>query len=889
MRIDKIELSGSLLISSSLSRSPLRINDNYLYINPQGNIGIGTTNPTSKLVVTGSIAVQGQLRATTLSGSFTGSIKLPTIPLGTSETNIVLVDGSGGLVYRSNLSLTGAQGNQGTQGIQGIQGTVGTQGFQGFQGDTGAQGTQGTQGIQGTVGAQGSQGAQGIQGTVGTQGATGASAGITSYTNPADNRVLTSVNSTTINAESNLIFDGTNLGLGVTPSAWASNRRAFQIGTYSSMVEVAGYTIFGNNTYHNGTNNFYLNNGGASEYYMQGGQHIWNIAPSGTAGNPITFTQAMTLDASGRLGIGTTSPTFKLDVNGTGRFSGMITVTGVSEYLRSIQTGTSAQAQSWYASDETTRRAVFGFRSGGSDNFTLLNERNGSLLIGTNDATNLTIASTGAATFSSTATATKFIPQSGGSASGNGMYLPVANTLGFSTAGVERLRLTSTALGLGVTPKNTNSDLPTFQAGNATFAGSATSNVAYVGTNYYNDPVDGLNKFIGSGYSTRFQTDNGSYYFLTSNASGTADATISFTQAMTLDASGRLGIGTTPTYKLDVAGGQRINTSMATTVLEIYNTDTNDGNGVFIKAGGVNSTKYALVIQNAASTNLMTVLANGNVGIGTASPNAKLQIEGNDLIMNTENSYQSKSIYFRFSNGATILSDSDLRFSTGAPSEKMRITSGGNVGIGTTAPVTKLQVVGGNISIDADQPIRKAGDNAIIGYSSTLPGITIGSGTTTDMVAFYAGGTERVRINTSGNVGIGRTPTTNILEIEGNASKTTAGDWLANSDSTIKTEIHTIDGALDRINKVRLVSFKYKDEYKLLNPSIKDKFYQNVIAQEYQEIYPDYVYESGDIFEDKNILQVDTNPMYIDAVASIQQLSAQVDILKQEIINLKNN
>ena len=35
MRIDKIELSGSLLISSSLSWSPLRINDNYLYINPQ--------------------------------------------------------------------------------------------------------------------------------------------------------------------------------------------------------------------------------------------------------------------------------------------------------------------------------------------------------------------------------------------------------------------------------------------------------------------------------------------------------------------------------------------------------------------------------------------------------------------------------------------------------------------------------------------------------------------------------------------------------------------------------------------------------------------------------------------------------------------------------------
>jgi hypothetical protein len=76
-----------------------------LYINPQGNIGIGTTNPTSKLVVTGSVAVQGSMVAKSLVGSLTGSVKLPTIAQGTSETNIVLVDGSGGLVYRSTSSL----------------------------------------------------------------------------------------------------------------------------------------------------------------------------------------------------------------------------------------------------------------------------------------------------------------------------------------------------------------------------------------------------------------------------------------------------------------------------------------------------------------------------------------------------------------------------------------------------------------------------------------------------------------------------------------------------------------------------------------------------------------------------------------------------------------
>ena len=52
---------------------------------------------------------------------------------------------------------------------------------------------------------------------------------------------------------------------------------------------------------------------------MESGGHAWYTAPSGTAGNAISFTQAMTLDASGRLGIGTTSPASyaRLSVSGT--------------------------------------------------------------------------------------------------------------------------------------------------------------------------------------------------------------------------------------------------------------------------------------------------------------------------------------------------------------------------------------------------------------------------------------------------------------------------------------------------------------------------------------------------------------------------------------------
>ena len=102
-----------------------------------------------------------------------------------------------------------------------------------------------------------------------------------------------------------------NLGLGVTPSAWYS--------TGYSALQVRGSSIY--STSGNDTNLIsnaflstspawtYISTAAASRYEQVSGQHRWHIAPSGTAGNAITFTQAMTLDASGNLGVGITSPT----------------------------------------------------------------------------------------------------------------------------------------------------------------------------------------------------------------------------------------------------------------------------------------------------------------------------------------------------------------------------------------------------------------------------------------------------------------------------------------------------------------------------------------------------------------------------------------------------
>jgi hypothetical protein len=100
-----------------------------------------------------------------------------------------------------------------------------------------------------------------------------------------------------------------NLGLGVTPSAWVDDK-ALQLpwGSISSGYEYGLSSVV--NAYRT-TSNVWLyqvSSVQASRYNQAGGAHQWFTAPSGTAGNAITFTQAMTLDASGNLGVGTTSP-----------------------------------------------------------------------------------------------------------------------------------------------------------------------------------------------------------------------------------------------------------------------------------------------------------------------------------------------------------------------------------------------------------------------------------------------------------------------------------------------------------------------------------------------------------------------------------------------------
>jgi len=275
-----------------------------------------------------------------------------------------------------------------------------------------------------------------------------------------------------------LTLDGSgNLGLGVTPSAWSGTNPVFEFGNTSTSVSASLFqngvndTWFSSNAYFNGTNWIYKATGAATQYHQSNQAHEWYKAASGTAGNAISFTQAMTLDASGSLGLGTSSPGVKLDIANTGG--------SVAARLRSSDSG--------YA------ELYFGD------------------------------VSDGAASAIS--------------------YEHSTNLLRFYNGGSVRATLDSSGnLGLGVTPSAwvpSGAGGPILQIQNAAFFGSA-STTGVLNNAYYN----GGFKYISSDYASWYEQIDSKHVWYTA-PSGTAGNAISFTQAMTLDASGNLGVGTT--------------------------------------------------------------------------------------------------------------------------------------------------------------------------------------------------------------------------------------------------------------------------------------------------------------------------------------------------------
>jgi hypothetical protein len=148
------------------------------------------------------------------------------------------------------------------------------------------------------------------------------------------NTILGNASTDTLNVgNGDLIKDASgNVGIGVTPSAWGSGFKVVQFGAYSSIFDASATTHISQNIYFDGTNYKYINTNFASDYYQYQGTHVWRTSASGTAGNAITWTPAMTLDASGNLLLGTISASGLITANGgvSGALNGSLGATTAS-------------------------------------------------------------------------------------------------------------------------------------------------------------------------------------------------------------------------------------------------------------------------------------------------------------------------------------------------------------------------------------------------------------------------------------------------------------------------------------------------------------------------------------------------------------------------------
>ena len=433
--------------------------------------------------------------------------------------------------------------------------------------------------------------------------------------------------------------------------------------------------------------------------------------------------------------------------------------------------------------------------------------------------------------------------------SGGSLTLSAAglNEVRFLTNGSERLRIDSVGnVGLGVTPSAWQGVVKALQISSASSL-YAIGTATYVGLNTFND---GANKYIVSAAAALYEQVTGQHRWYNA-PSGTAGTAITFTQAMTLDATGALLIGTTSkqnTETLSVFGSYSSfrNASYAGYIGSAASLAFSGSASDFAIRSDQN-----LVFTSGGGTERARLDTAGELGIGTASPGFILDVQGSTANMSRINVLRTGSSGV----GAQLLSTGALAGVAATAAgplalytsdlERVYITAAGNVGIGTNTPADQLH-------LSSAAPNFRLTDTDTGGYTQLSAanstgsfGIYVDQGNTVASSIFllYIDGAEKVRVDATGNL-------------------TATGNVTAYSDERLKTDIRTIPQALDLVQEMRGVFFE-KDGAAGVG----------VIAQEMELVLPEVVLNG----EFKSVAYGNIVGVLIEA---IKELRAEVGSLK---------
>ena len=574
----------------------------------------------------------------------------------------------------------------------------------------------------------------------------------------------TTDSSGTANKNATLDSSG-NLGLGVTPSAWVSSWRAIQLAGTSGNSGGSIYTNAGGTTgqigvaqnwYWNGTNNLYLTTAAASDYYQYAGTHVWRNAASGTAGNTVSLTQAMTLDVSGNLGIGVTSPTSRLHVSNSSA-----STNAIAQFTNGT-TGTGAGNGLYVGIDSTNTATIFNFY-------------NSNLQFGTNGTTKMVLDTSGNLGI-------------GG--------LPYAYT-GYSS---ETKAIDIGAYGVGVA--NTGG----YQA---TFANNAYYNAGW--------------KYKAAGYQAAlYEQNSGAHYWYGGSSTGAVNGTISnfASPKMTLTTAGDLAIGATS------SGGYR---------LRVVSSGTNGISCTTL--GSTTSNPSQDWYDSTNSTEAILSCSSGQIDFGAYS--------NHPLVLRTNNT------------------------------ERARIDSSGNFGIGTTNPTKKLTVSGTVLFEDAS-------GNGLV-FNGCL-GDSFGGGAAGTIFAadpLSSGSFQFWRCTADYN----GTPQVMAYLYANGGFANYSGFNTNLSDIRVKQDIQLAGSYLEKICAIPVKTFRYKSQLENDQDATL-----GVIAQDVEAVAPELVNTSGfgDTPDDgiplKSIYQTDLQYALMKCIqeqqALITQLTARITALE---------
>ena len=292
-------------------------------------------------------------------------------------------------------------------------------------------------------------------------------------------------------------------------------------------------------------------------------------------------------------------------------------------------------------------------------------------------------------------------------------------------------------------------------------------------------------------------TSNASIQFITNGGSYTGGSAVKTTNVrMTVDSSGNVGVGTaSPVSKLQITDTVAITNTSGNQYLLMGNQDSSGTNKPTIIRSSNALLQFGIGDNWSSATGgtftpYLNVAAAGNVGIGTASPSQKLDVQGNiNTLAGGQLGWGGALNYYIQSDNSTY-----LRFATGG-SVRLTVDSSGNVGIGTSSPSVLLDVRGAAYFTSASGirvletvagngvEIVGGATNNLLSYNRTsaayLP-IRWRAG----IQSWEVDNTERMRLDSSGNLGIANAFPTQKLDVQGNTIVsgysyfTNANNWM---------------------------------------------------------------------------------------------------------------